>query len=83
MSMIAKEVSGLVGAYIRAWFWGALLGAMLTLWAMSGSSVPDEGLRSCVASQKLPCYEQQCLEAFGFYIEGRKESVEQSMMLAQ
>lgn len=68
-SIVAREVSGLVGAYIRAWFYGGLVGAGLALYAMSGSGVdlhPEANQCDIVSPTELPCLERECLEAFGY-----------------
>lgn len=89
MSMIQREVSGLVGAYIRAWVWGGVIGSLITLYAINASSsgVVVDGLHdvpivdNCALPSgtyrgiELPCYDQQCLEAFGYYTKDRHQSV--------
>jgi hypothetical protein len=78
MSIIKNEVSSLVGAYIRAWFWGALIGALLTLWAM-GTQSQDYQLQCPVTTadviypSPLPCMDRECLEAFGYTLTAGAE----------
>jgi hypothetical protein len=89
MSMIHREISGLVGAYIRAWFYGGIVGALFAVYMMSNSTgaVHIEGLHdepvvdNCTLPTgsyrgiELPCYNQQCLEAFGYWTIERKSDV--------
>lgn len=67
-SIVAREVSGLIGAYIRAWIYGGFVGAGIALWGMSGHNVdlhPDK--QQCDTSPtELPCMDKVCLEAFGY-----------------
>lgn len=70
MSIIKQEVEGLVGAYIRAWFYGMALGGVLTAWLMMSqpadlSSHPQE-CPVTVTPQELPCMDAACLAAFGY-----------------
>lgn len=68
-SIVAREVSGLIGAYIRAWFYGGLVGVGVTLWAMSGHQVDlhhEPNKCDTVSPTELPCMDKVCLEAFGY-----------------
>ena len=67
-SIVAREVSGLIGAYIRAWVYGGLVGAGIALWAMSGHQVDLHQTQQCdtVTPTELPCMDKKCLEAFGY-----------------
>ena len=67
-SIVAREVSGLIGAYVRAWVYGGLVGACIALYAMSGSA-PDlhSQPQSCsFEATQLPCMTEECLTAFGY-----------------
>ena len=82
-SIVAREVSGLIGAYIRAWFYGVFVGAGIALWAMSGHNAdlhPEDKQCDTVSPTELPCMEKTCLEAFGFtakdWDSDRKKSVD-------
>lgn len=69
MSVIAREVSSIVGAYIRAWFYGGLIGAGLALWAMSSGGVDSKPVQQqCPAVMELPCLDAECLEAWGYTV---------------
>lgn len=70
-SIVAKEVSGLIGAYIRAWVYGGLVGAGITLYAMAGSAPGlHQQPQSCSFSPtELPCMTEECLTAFGYTLQ--------------
>ena len=72
MSVIKQEVAGLVGAYIRAWFYGGLIGAGLAVWAMSSGGVDLHSKpvqqQQCQSSMELPCMDAACLDAWGYTI---------------
>lgn len=88
-SMIQREVAGLVGSYIRAWFYGGLVGAGIALYAVNSNSdgVHVDGLHDAhivdncdlptgtYRGVELPCYDQQCLEAFGYWTPDRLAAV--------
>ena len=90
MSMIQREIQGLLGAYIRAWFYGGIVGALFAVYMMSNSdgAVHVEGLHdeqivdNCTLPPghyrgvELPCYEKECLELFGYYTQDSKKVVE-------
>lgn len=68
-SIVAKEVSGLVGAYIRAWIYGGFVGAGIAMWGMSGHNVDlhhEQQQCDTVKPTELPCMDKVCLEAFGY-----------------
>lgn len=68
-SIVAREVSGLIGAYIRAWIYGGFVGAGIALWGMSGHNVdlhPEPNQCDTVSPTELPCLDKVCLEAFGY-----------------
>ena len=78
MSIIKQEVAGLVGAYIRAWFYGMALGGALVAWLMM-SQPADLSLQptaSAFTAHPLPCWERECLEAFGYTVENKGAAVE-------
>jgi hypothetical protein len=75
MSIIKQEVAGLVGAYIRAWFYGAALGGALVAWLMM-SQPTDLSLQPAFTAHPLPCWEQECLEAFGYTVKNKGAAVE-------
>jgi hypothetical protein len=77
MSIIKQEVAGLVGAYIRAWFYGMALGGALVAWLMM-SQPADLSLQptECpvtVTPQELPCMDAACLEAFGYTLRDMRQ----------
>ena len=70
MSIIKQEVAGLVGAYIRAWFYGMALGGALVAWLMSQpADLSLQPTASAFTEHPLPCWERECLEAFGYTVE--------------
>ena len=78
MSIIKQEVAGLVGAYIRAWFYGMALGGALVAWLMM-SQPADLSLQptaSAFTEHPLPCWERECLEAFGYTVKNKGAAVE-------
>ena len=78
MSIIKQEVAGLVGAYIRAWFYGMALGGALVAWLMM-SQPTDLSLQrpeSAFVVSPLPCWQRECLEAFGYTVENKVDAVE-------
>ena len=78
MSIIKQEVAGLVGAYIRAWFYGMAIGGALVAWLMM-SQPTDLSLQrpeSAFTAHPLPCWERECLEAFGYTVENKGAAVE-------
>lgn len=88
-SIIHREIAGLVGSYIRAWIYGGLVGAGIAMYAVNSNSdgVHVDGLHdtqvvdNCELPSgeyrgiELPCYDQRCLEAFGYYIPDRRDAV--------
>ena len=70
MSIIKQEVAGLVGAYIRAWFYGMALGGVLTAWLIMSQpvdlSLHQDECQVTVTPQELPCMDADCLTAFGY-----------------
>ena len=71
MSIIKQEVAGLVGAYIRAWFYGMALGGALVAWLMM-SQPADLSCPITVTPQELPCMDAECLTAFGYSLRNMR-----------
>ena len=78
MSIIKQEVAGLVGAYIRAWFYGMALGGALVAWLMMSqpADLSSQPTASAFTEHPLPCWERECLEAFGYTVENKGAAVE-------
>lgn len=88
-SMLQREVAGLVGSYLRAWVYGGVIGAGIALYFVNSNSgaMQIDGLHdspivdNCdlpsgtYRGVELPCYDQKCLEAFGYYVPDRRDDV--------
>lgn len=70
MSIIQNEVAGLVGAYIRAWIYGGIVGAILASWLILSqpADLSLEQPANTFTPHQLPCWERECLEAFEYTV---------------
>lgn len=70
MSIIQNEVAGLVGAYIRAWLYGGIVGAILASWLILSqpADLTLDQPTTTFTPHQLPCWERECLEAFEYTV---------------